>query len=278
MKFIKFILLLLASLSIFCFVSFLNIKLLFSSADMAKKLLNESNIYPVTSAGIKDNIVKYAEIPVEQEKLIEVVNSAISEEDLKFFVEDFTDQFYNVINKKTGDKKIILHFAWLQDKVNNEINKNKELAKALNINNILLDREIDLSTNPFVLTLIHINDYLIGFGVAAIVLLLMLLLSGTWSQKLVWLGTTFIISGVAFIGELLIYYFGISEQAIINMAKETNFEDTKFLLAVQKLINSIFNYQKGYYLIVTVGLIALGILFIIISRFVRKHDIGMEKI
>lgn len=278
MKIIRFVLMLLAALSIFLFVSFFNIKMLFSSSDMAKKLLNESNIYPVVAAGIRDNIVKYAQVSIGQESLIEVVNNAITENDLKLFVEDFTDQFYKVVNKQTDEKKLTLHFGWLKEKVNSEINKNTELSQTVDMDNVLSDKEIDLSSNPFVSLLIHVNDYLIGFGTAVIVFLLLLLLSGTWSQKLIWLGATFIVSGVAFIGELAIYYFGISQKALENLAKETKFEDIKFLLGVQKLITSIFDYQKVYYIVVTASLIVLGILLIVIGRLIRKHDVGMEKI
>lgn len=278
MKFIRFILLILISISIFGFVTFFNAKMLFSSSDTVKGFLNESNIYPVAAAGIRDNIVKYAEVPVGQSELIEVVNSAITEADLKLFVEDYTDQFYNVVNGKTGSKKITLHFVWLRDKVADKINSNKELKQAVDINNVLSDRELDLSSNSFVSMLIHINNFLIGFGIAIIVFILLLMLSGTWSQKFIWLGAAFIASVTAFIGELAFYYFGISEKAIVNLAKMSNFKDEKFLIGVQKLITIIMEYQKFYYASITIGLVILGIVLIIIGRSLKKHDMKMEKI
>lgn len=278
MKFIKFIVLLLASFSIFVFISTFNVKLLFSSSNTAKSLLNESNLYPIAAAGIRDNIVKFTEAPVDQEDLIEAVNNVITDRDVKFFVEDFIDQFYAIVKSQTGEKRITLHFAPMGDKIKSEISKNKELAQAAGVKDVLSDREVDLSGNPFVLTLIHIDDYLIGFGIAAIVFLLLLLFSGAWSQKLIWLGVSLIIPGIVFVGELAIYYFGISQGVLENLSKETKLEDARFLMGVQKLISSILDYQKTYYLIVAVILVVLGVLFIAIGRLFKKHDVGMEKI
>lgn len=278
MAFLRFILLLLVSLSIFLLVTFVNVKMLFSSPDRAKTFLSDSNIYPVAAAGIRDNIVKYAEVPVDQGKLIEIVNSAVSEADLKIFVEDFTDQFFNVIKGKDKDKKITIHFASLKDKVINQIGGDKEYKALIKENDFLNDRDVDLSKNTFVSILIHINDYVIGFGIATLILILLLLLSGTWAQKLVWLGATFIVSAITFFGELIIYYFGITQKAIEAIAKETNFKDEKFLLGVQKLITSMMDYQKVYYTSVTVGLLILGIALIIIGKSLKKPNVNMEKI
>lgn len=278
MKFLKFILLLLASLSIFLLVTFINVKVLFSSSETAKNFLNQSNIYPVATAGIRDNIVKYAQVPIDQGQLIEIVNNVITESDLKNFVEDFTDQFFNVVNGKTKAKKITLHFTWLKDKVVNQIKGDKEFSELIKQNNFLTDRELDLSSNSFVTILVHINDYIIGFGVATFVFLLLLLLSGTWSQKLIWLGATFVVSAFAFVGEIIIYYFGVTEKVIANLAKATNFKDEKFLIGVQKLITVIMDYQKVYYMTVAVSLIVLGIALIIIGRSLKKHDMKMDKI
>ena len=266
MKFLRFVLLLFVATSIFFFVTFLNMKFIFSSSETAKKLLNESNLYPVAAAGIRDNIVKYAEVPVDQSKLIEVVNSAINETDLKNFVEDYTDQFYNVVNGKDKDQKITLHFGWLKEKVMTEIGGNKELAEAANMDNVLADREIDLSKNSFVKMLILLNDYLIGFGIAILVM------------TILWLGATFIVSGVAFIGELIIYYFGMSQKVLEMLAKESKLEDEKFLLGVQKLITAIVDFQKLYYSVITIGLIVLGIILIIVGKSLKKQDVGMAKI
>jgi len=278
MKFVRFILLLLASLSIFLFVTFVNVKMLFSSPDTAKNFLNQSNIYPVATAGIRDNIVKYAKVPIDQNELIEVVNNVITENDLKKFIEDFVDQFFNIVNGKTKDKKITLHFAWLKEKVLSEIGNSKELTNTIQANNFLTDREVDLSSNSFVRVLIHLNDYLIGTGAAVIVLLLLLLLSGSWPQKLIWLGAAFIVSAIGFTGELIIYYFGITERVVEGLAKASNFKDEKFLLGVQKLITTIMDYQKVYYTSIAVGLVVLGIVFIIVGRSFKKHDVKMDKI
>ena len=271
MKFLRFLLLLFTVISLFFFISFLNLKIIFSNAETAKKILNDSNLYPVAAAGIRDNIVKYAQLPVDQDKLIEVVNSAINENDLKVFVEDFTDQFYAIVNGKDKDGKITIHFASLKAKVMDQLGTSAELTQVVNQNNYLADREVDLNTNSMLKVLIHLNGYLIGFGIATIVLIILLLLSGNWAQKLIWLGATFLVSGIAFIGELIFYYFGMSQKVLEALAKESGLQDEKFLLGVQKLITAVASFQRIYYLIATGGLIFLGIVFIIIGNLIKPQ-------
>jgi hypothetical protein len=223
----------------------------------------------VAAAGIRDNIVKFANLPVDQNQLIEVVNSAINEADLKIFVEDFTDQFYALVNGKNKDGKITIHFASLKTKVMSQLGNSKELTQVVNENNYLADREVDLTTNPMLKVLINLNSYLLGFGIATLVLIVLLLLSGNWAQKLIWLGATFLVSGIVFIGELIFYYFGMSQKVLEALAKASGLQDEKFLLGVQKLITSVASFQRIYYLIATGSLIFLGIVFIIIGNLIK---------
>ena len=271
MGFLRFLLLLLISICLFFFVSFLNLKIIFYNVDTAKKILNDSNLYPVAAAGIRDNIVKYAEIPVDQSKLIEIVNSSITEADLKYFVEDYTDQFYALVNGKDKDGKITLHFTWLRDKVTSQVGNNKELTQIMNENNVLTDRETDLNSNAMLKVLIHLNSYLIGFGIATLFFIGLLLLSGSWAQKLIWLGATFLVSGIGFIGELIFYYFGMSKKVLELLAKQSGLQDQQFLIGVQKLITAVARFQRIYYLIVTASLIFLGIVFIIIGNLIKPQ-------
>lgn len=269
MGFVRFILLLLISISIFFFVSFLNLKIIFSNAETAKKIINDSNLYPVVAAGIRDNIIKYAELPVNQNQLIEVVNSAITETDLKIFVEDVTDQFYALVSGKDKDGRITIHFASLKAKVMNRLGNSKELTQVVNENNYLADREVDLTTNSVLRVLIHLNTYLISFAIATIVFIVLLLLSGSWAQKIIWLGATLLVSGIAFIGELIFYYFGLSQKVLETLAKESGLKDERFLLGVQKLITSVVSFQRIYYLIATACLVVIGVALIIIGNLIK---------
>ena len=282
MSFLRFILLVLTSIAIFFFVTAINIMLLFSSSDMVKKIFSDSNLYPVVAAGIRDNIVKYAQVPVDQNQLIEIVTAAISEQTVKSFVEDTTDQFFTAIKTKEGKPKITVHLSSFRDLVASKIGSEKDIAqlnkalgeenKEFNINTALADRDVDLSKNPFVMLLVNIHKYIIGFGIAALVLIILLLLSGTWTVKLIWLGATFIVSGFAFVGELLLYYIGLSDKTITKLAEMSNFTDEKFILGVKKVLFTITDYQKIYYLSITIGLVVLGIILIIIGKSLKKHD------
>ena len=265
----RFILLLFTVIAIFFFATFLNLKIIFSNNETAKKIINVSNLYPVATAGIRDNIIKYAELPVDQSQLIEVVNNAINETDLKIFVEDFTDQFYALVNGEDKDGKITLHFASLKAKVMNQLGNSTELTQVVNENNYLADREVDLTTNSFLKVLIHLNTYLVSFAIATLFFIVLLLLSGSWAQKLIWLGATFLVSGIAFIGELLFYYFGLSQKVLETLAKESGLKDERFLLGIQKLITSVASFQRVFYLIATATLIILGVVFIVIGNLLK---------
>ncbi len=275
MKFIRFILMVLVATAIFFFVNFLNVKLLFSSTDTAKKILKQSDIYPAAAAGIRNNIVKYAQLP-DNNKLIEVLNNSVTEESIQNFIEDFADQFFATIKPGNKYPHITIHFSWLRDKVNNEIIKDPELKKTANIDQMLADRNLDLSKNIFVKILININKYLLGSGLAIVFFSGLLFLSGNWSQKLAWLGAAFIISTFVLIVEISFYVYGMNEKTVDYLAQLSEFKDEKFIAGVKKLIIELSGYQKNYYIISAVGIFILGIIIVIIAKALIKHNFEIE--
>lgn len=276
MKITRFFLLILLSSTILTFVTFLNVKLFFMSYDRAQVMLEESNIYPVVAAGIRENLLKNPELPASASgPFMEVANEAITEATIKNFVEDFTKQYYFVINNPGSPRKVTLHFGDLQKNIKDNLSKQKEL-NGIKIPDLLKDRDVNLSKDPFTLSLININKILIGLAIAMLVLVLLLLLSGSWAQKLIWLGATFFVAGLGFLFETLAYYYLLTDQAISNLAKLSKMRDEKFLLGISKLINYIADYQKIYYTTATIILIVSAIVFIVIGKAIHKEKFDLE--
>lgn len=265
------------ALAIFTFVSFLNAKFMFTSAEKAKTMFRESNIYPLIASGIRNNLSKQGDIPIDQGAFMEFTNEAISEEAIKIFSEDFIDQFFKIVNTPGSPLKITLHFSALRENVAGIMAKNK-VATTPEINNFLADRDVDLSHNPFVVILANINKILIGSAIAAVLFIGLLLISGNWSQKLIWLGVTFLLSFITFLFETLFYYLGMTESTVARIAKLSDLQDDKFILAAKKLVETVAEFQRPYFLIVTIISLVLGVGLIVVGRVIASAPAGVPSV
>ncbi|MCL5410819.1 MAG: hypothetical protein M1324_03110 [Patescibacteria group bacterium] len=275
MKFLKFLSLIIISISLLIFIFVLNFKLFILKPENTKQLLITSNVYPVVSAGIRDNFLKNSDMPVNQGKLLEVINDVISEKTVQNIVEDIVDQFYFAVDNPGTKPKITIHLSGLQSQVQSEVEKTLPKGQKLELPLVLADKDIDLKTNPIAALFFNLNLILIVEGAIIFLFLLIILIPGNWTQRSMWLGSTFLFTGLLELPVVLFYYFGLSDQAFANLAKLSGLKDEKFLLGAQKVIVSIVDYEKVYYMIATAGLIVLGIVFIIIGRLVRKEKIDI---
>jgi hypothetical protein len=273
MKIIKLLLTILLATSLFIFVSFLNLKLLFSSADKAKSLFRESNLYSLVATGLRNNLSEQKDLPMDKGEFLEFSNEAITEDAVQSFSEDYIDQFYSIINTPGKKLAITLHFSSLRENVSQIMVKNNA-QNTPEINKYLADREVDLSKNQFVVVLANLNKELLISLAASLVFAGLLLISGSWSSKFIWIGTGFILAGATFLTETLFYYFGVSEAMIKKVVEVSSLEDEKFVLAAKKLVLTVAESQRSFYLITTIIFIVLCTVFIVVSRLLKRKDVS----
>lgn len=274
--FIKFVLAVLLSVCLFLLVIFLNIKIFFGLIETSKNILRDSNAYALIASGIRDNLAENGTGNINKDDIREISNEVIGEKEIQEFIEDANTQFYNVVTVPGANPAITLHFSLLQSKIEKYIQSKNASGEKIDLPSFAGDRNVDLSRNPFVLLLININKFILGACIAAIVFILLLLLGGSWSVKLAWLGIAFLLPGLLTLTEVIIFYYGNVEAFLKNVAKLTNLHDEKFLLAANRIVNSIFGYEKTYYLTVTIILLLVGIVLIVASKFVKSKKINID--
>lgn len=276
LKFFKFILAFILSIVILFLVGTINLKMFFTSPDTAKSLLDKSGMYPLVAIGIRENLLK-ADVPAEQKgSFLEVANKVLDEGTIQLFVEDIIDQFYADLKSKNSEPKLVIHLQSLSDKMKAGLQgQNKALIDQMPT---VSDRTVTLSKNPFYITVSNIDKTFLYLIIATAVLSLILLLGESWSAKLGWFSFSALFAGILLGLETLFYYFGLSERMIQNIIAKAGFEDQKFVLGVKKLIVMIADYQKGFYIVAAIAFFALGIIFLIISRLLKKSPDKSEAI
>ena len=276
LKVLKFPIAILLSLVVLMLIGTINLKMFFSSPDTAKSFLNKSGMYPLVAVGVRENLLK-ADVPAGQKgAFLEVANSVLDEGTVKIFVEDIIDQFYANIKNKTSDPKLVIHLSSLSEKMKGALlDPNKALIDQMPA---ITDRTVDLKQNPFYVTVANLDRTFLYLLVGIVMFSLILLLGDKWSGKLGWFSFSAIFAGLLSGLLTLLFYFGLSERIIQNIIAKAGFEDQKFVLGVKKLILLIADYEKGFYLVATIILFSLFIIFLIVSRLLKKSPDKSEAI
>lgn len=272
MKFLKFILFLILSSVIFWFVILVNIHTYFSTPDFTKKFLEESKAYSAIAIGLRDNLaVNTAE--GSKEAVLQFAGDAIDEATVKQFLNNIIDQFFAIAEKPKAERKITIPYSMIGQKINTLAGaKNFDIMSDPQAAQYLTNKEIDLSNNPFVSTFANINKLLLIYGGLIVLFTVLMLLGGSWPQRLRWLGVSFLFPAIASIAGVLMFYLAGTTEVFQNAARSFGLQDDRFVIAGGKVIAIFWTYQKGFYITSSVILLAISIVLLILSRS-RKSDV-----
>lgn len=271
-KFLKTIALILFGITMFILISFVGIKYLFPSAAVVKNALSESNIYSLVAAGIRTNLIDQAQPGAEKDALLEFSNDAINTNTIKQFTDRTTDQFYELIQKPSKVPILILPFSIFGDKITASLEAKNIQSNDPEIKNFLTDRSINLQNNLLYQIAVNLGKIILVLSVILIALIALLVLPQAWPQKLKWAGGAFLFSGILILVQAVFFWIGLSQKIQDNIIRSSNLKDDKYLLAAQKILNTILQNQKIFYSVVAVALIGVGIGLIIWGRVLGKKN------
>jgi hypothetical protein len=271
MKFLKFVLFVILSSLIFWFVILININTYFSTSDFTKKFMEESNAYSAIAIGLRDNLAANT-AEGSKEAVLQFAGDAIDEATVKQFLNNIIDQFFAIAHKPKAERKIAIPYSMIGQKISALAGvKNFDIMSDPQAKAYLTDKEIDLSNNPFVSTFANLKKLLLIYGGLILLFTILMLLGGTWPQRLRWLGFSFFLPALASAAGVLMFYLAGSTSLFQNAAKSMGLRDDRFVIAGGKIIAIFWTYQKGFYIAATIILFVISIVLLILSRQ-RKSD------
>jgi hypothetical protein len=272
MKFLKFVLFLILSSLIFVFIALLNINAYFSTSDFTKKFLEESKAYSAIAIGLRDNLALGVE-EGNKDAVLQFAGDAIDEATVKQFLNNIIDQFFTMAGKPKAERKITIPYSMIGQKISALSGANNvDIMSDPQVKQYLTDKQIDLSGNSLISIVSNIKRLLLIFGGLIVLFTVLMLLGGSWSQKLKWLGFSFLLPAIATLVEVLIFFLAGGTDFFQKIAKSFGLEDDRFIIAGGKIIAIIWTYQKAFYITTTIILLIISIVLFIVSRQ-RKSDV-----
>lgn len=266
---IRSVLIFIFSVVLIAFFFVLNFRLALFSADKINALADESNLYQVTSAILRDEIASGIKGTESENFVVESLNEALSPAIVEDFGKDVINQTFASIKDPIANPSITIRYSKLDLQEVNLIKStlDQETQEKMTIPE---DQVIDVATNPFVIGLSKINRVLsILAGIALFLLAIILLASKGAGGKLLWTGSAFISAAILLALSAGAIY--VLSQGVISAANLSSISiDERITVLVRKILTLAINKEKLYYAIEIVSSFVLGLVLVVIGKATSK--------
>lgn len=228
-----------------------------------KAILDESGVYDTAAYYIREKIVEENNIPLDQSKTLEDLNELVSAQSVKSILDQTIDQTYKAIDDPRKENlKFSVRFL---------------PSATISGQNVVFEKEVNLTDNPIIIFLAKIPLIFLAL-ISVCVFWLALALLTAKGAKFKWLASALLVPSII-ITFVTVSLYIMPQQYFQFLANKINFvKDPILLNGLRRVIESLVNSMKLYFILESAVLIILVGLFYYLGSFSHREKLEFMNI